>query len=488
MIDLVIVHPGAARVVYQDLAGGLSAIEPPLWCRLIAGYVRDRGHSVAILDAAATGLGAAGVAARVATLAPALVCVVVHGHQPSASTQSMTAAGAICRRIKQMTPEQRIIMVGGHVAALPERTMREEAIDYACNSEGPVTVEQLIEQPAHAGVPGLVWRDGGSVRANPPPPLIHDLDADLFGDTWDLLPMRRYRAHNWQCLDGSPRSPYASIYTSLSCPFSCSFCMIDAPFAASKPRQYRKRLPERVVAEIDMLYRQYRVRTFKISDEMFVLDPKHYVPICERLAAKEYASELNIWAYARVDTVKAGHLPLMRKAGIRWIALGIESGSAHVRDGADKAFDEDDIYATVRAIQAAGINVLGNFIVGLPDDTRLSMNATLDMALQLNCEFTNWYSAMPYPGSRLYRDTPPEHLPQSWSGYSQHSFDTTPLPTATLTAAEVLEFRDHAFHAYYSSPRYLDMIERKFGTETRREIIAMAAHRLPRKLLETVDA
>ena len=150
---------------------------------------------------------------------------------------------------------------------------------------------------------GLVWREDGHVRQNIAPPLIKDLDADLHGNVWHLLPMSAYRAHNWQCFDDlSTRKPYASIYTTLGCPYKCSFCCINAPFGANR---YRMREPEKVVEEIDFLYRTYGVKTFKIIDEMFVLNDRHVSGICERLAAKPYASELNFWAYARVDTVTA---------------------------------------------------------------------------------------------------------------------------------------------------------------------------------------
>jgi radical SAM superfamily enzyme YgiQ (UPF0313 family) len=183
-------------------------------------------------------------------------------------------------------------------------------------------------------------------------------------------------------------------------------------------------------------------------------------------------------------------LDKLRRAGIRWLALGIESGSAHVRDGAEKTLKEDDIVGIVRAIQNAGIFVAGNFIFGLPDDSRETMQQTLDLACELNCEYANFYSAMAYPGSALYamavaRGLP---LPERWSGYSQHSYDCLPLPTDHLTAAEVLRFRDDAFHAYFSNPRYLAVIDRTFGADTRAHIEDMASRRLRRRLLEELDA
>jgi radical SAM superfamily enzyme YgiQ (UPF0313 family) len=484
MLDLLCINPGGREAIYQDLGAELTAVEPPLWCRLIAGYCRDRGHAVQILDAEAECLSARSIGLAVAGRRPRLVAMVVYGHQPSASTQQMAAASEACRMIKAFAPGAPVVIVGGHVAALPERTMREEAVDFACNSEGPVTVERLLAHlKGEAGlrdVPGLVWGDGGQeVQANEPPALL-DM-AELHGQVWDLLPMGRYRAHNWQGF-GNPRGrvPYASIHTSLGCPFKCSFCCINAPF---RSHRYRRRDPAAVVAEVAMLHARYGVRTFKIVDEMFVLNERHYAAICEGLAALPFAGALNIWAYARVDTVKPGQLALLRRAGIRWLALGIESGSAHVRDGADKSLSDDDIRAVVASIQAADINVIGNFIFGLPDDTRESMRATLDLALSLNCEFANFYAAMAYPGSRLFDEADAADLPARWSGYSQHSVDCTPLRTATLSAAEVLAFRDAAFREYFAAPGYLAMIERKFGAGTVAHIHEMTGRSLKRNLL-----
>ena len=347
-------------------------------------------------------------------------------------------------------------------------------------------MEELAGGGRFEDVPGLVWRRDGEVVVNGPAPLIQDLDADFHGDVWDLLPMARYRAHNWQCFgDLEARHPYASIYTSLGCPYKCSFCCINAPFDTNR---YRMRGADAVAHEIDLLHARYGVKTFKIIDEMFVLNERHVDAVCDRLIERDYG--LNIWAYARVDTVKPRMLDRLRRAGFRWLALGIESGSKHVRDGADKALRHDDIVGIVRAIQDAGINVMGNFIFGLPDGDLDTMSETLDLARELNCEFANFYSAMAYPGSALYATALARGWPlaDGWSGYSQHSYDCQPLPTETLTAAEVLKYRDEAFHAYFTDPRYLDMVSAKFGRETCRHIDQMTSHRLGRRLLEQLTA
>ncbi len=124
-LDLLLINPGGRDLIYQSLGEEFSAIEPPLWCRLIAGYVLDRGHSVQIIDSEAENKGPEAVADEVKSLHPRLVAVVVFGHQPSASTQQMVAAGQLCRAIKRRCPDQMILIAGGHVSALPERTLQE---------------------------------------------------------------------------------------------------------------------------------------------------------------------------------------------------------------------------------------------------------------------------------------------------------------------------------------------------------------------------
>ena len=179
-------------------------------------------------------------------------------------------------------------------------------------------------------------------------------------------------------------------------------------------------------------------------------------------------------------------LERLRRAGVRWLALGIESGSAMVRDGAQKFIRQDDIVTIVSDIHKAGISVIGNYIFGLPDDDEASMRETLELAKELNCEFANFYSAMAYPGSSLHGMALDNGwaLPESWAGYSQHGYDCLPLPTTKVTATTVLGFRDRAFHDYFANPRYLDMIAMRFGHETRTLIDEMCQKRLRRRLLE----
>jgi radical SAM superfamily enzyme YgiQ (UPF0313 family) len=176
-------------------------------------------------------------------------------------------------------------------------------------------------------------------------------------------------------------------------------------------------------------------------------------------------------------------LDKLRRAGFSWLALGIEAANERVLADSNKRYRVEEAAATVRRIKEAGINVIGNYIFGLPEDTAETMKETLDLALELQCEFANFYTAMAYPGSPLYEQAQALgwRLPDSWSGYSQHAVDTLPLPTRHLSAGDVLRFRDDAFHAYFTDESYLRMIRGKFGDETVHHIHEMTSHRLERR-------
>src|SRR3990167_410827 len=225
-LDVLFINPSDQRAVYQDLSEELTALEPPVWCRLLASYVRGKGYSADICDM------------QIDPLTPfidankyRLFVVVVHGNQPSASTQTMPAAIVLCKFLKSNFPDTPLLVVGGHPAALPEKTLREIGADAVCTGEGPATIIQLLhlldDQPIKwkwllKDVDGLCyWDHDEAVRSNTAAN-IADLSGEIPGGCWDLLPMDKYRSHNWHALTNSGiRKPYASIYTSFGCPFSC---------------------------------------------------------------------------------------------------------------------------------------------------------------------------------------------------------------------------------------------------------------------------
>ncbi|MHA2279426.1 MAG: B12-binding domain-containing radical SAM protein [Promethearchaeota archaeon] len=488
MIDVCLIKAPDSGIVYQNLSE-FSAIEPPVWVAVMANYLRKRNYSVEILDAEAEHLTLEQTARRVSEIDARLTVFVIYGHQPSASTQRMPDAIATHHILKQIS-STKTMFIGTHAAALPVETLNETRTDFVCTGEGPETVVDVVDA-LKAGDNGFdkigslcFCEEEGNIVTTGNLPLIQDLDAELPNAAWDLLPMEVYRAHNWHCFGHiDQRQPYASLYTSLGCPFKCSFCCINAPFGKAIIRYLS---PEKVIDEIDILVNKYGVRNIKIPDEMFVLHKHHVIGICDLIIERGY--DLNIWAYARIDTVQDRFLDKLRQAGFNWLALGIESGSDFVRDGALKQLKDDDIVNTVKKIQEHGINVCGNYIFGLPDDTFESMQSTLNLAKELNTEWANFYCAMAYPGSPLHKickengtKLPEDKGGPGWIGYSQHAYETFSLSSAHLINSEIIKFRDDAHHDFFESEKYLSMLEEKFGKPTRDHVVQMNRIRLRRK-------
>jgi radical SAM superfamily enzyme YgiQ (UPF0313 family) len=136
-------------------------------------------------------------------------------------------------------------------------------------------------------------------------------------------------------------------------------------------------------------------------------------------------------------------------------------------------------------IQEAGINVGANYIFGFPEDSMETMQETLDLALELNTEFANMYTCQALPGSPIYQTCKQNGwaLPDSFEAFAFLAYECQPMPTRHLSAEQVLRFRDDAWQRYFTHPPYLDLVEKKFGAEQRRNVEALARIKLKRRLL-----
>lgn len=479
--SILFVHPNGSGKIYQDLSKDLSAIEPPIWAAMLCKRAKKDGIEAHLLDAEASRLSNQDTINLIKSYDTDIVAFVVYGQQPSASTQNMVETELLSKELS--SSRAKILIIGGHPSALPERTLLDNPWALVCKGEGPETVKALCFDKPYKQVPGLWWYEDNKVNSNQPAPLITNLAEDLPGMDWKSLDLSKYRTSNWHALtNNNQRSPFASIYTSLGCPFACTFCCINSPFGGSSFRYWD---PEFILKDFEYLADQ-GISNIKIADEMFVLKSDHFMTLCELIIKR--GLKFNIWAYSRIDTVKEKYLETLKKAGINWLALGIESGSKQVRLEVTKGkFEDTNIKSIVKKVQDYGISVIGNYIFGLPTDTIESMQATLDLSIELNTEFANFYSAMAYPGSELHKTTDIRELPEyntGWIGYSQHSYETYNLSTKTVDRSNVLRFRDEAFHKYFSRSEYKDMVRQKFGQIQADAINDMQKIALKRKLYQ----
>ena len=217
-----------------------------------------------------------------------------------------------------------------------------------------------------------------------------NMNEDLPGYSWDLLPKNKkpldlYRSHYWHSFSEKDRSPFAAVYSSLGCKFGCNFCMINIlnrtstsdDAKSSDFKIMRHWDPIFFVDQLEVLA-DYGVKTLRLSDEMFFLNKKYYVPILQEIIKR--GLKFNMWAYARIDTIREDQLELFKKAGINWLCPGIEAGNQVVRTNIEKGkFKETNIREVIKMVNSFDINILGNYIFGLPEDNIDTMNETLEL-------------------------------------------------------------------------------------------------------------
>lgn len=505
-MDVLFVNPDSSQKAYQDLAKVYAAIEPPTWALLLAESCRAKGFGVGMLDCDAEKLSLEQSVRRIKDANPRLALFVVYGQNPNSGTTSMIGALALANALKASLPTMRIGFVGSHTSALPREVLTHDCVDIVLLNEGVYALHNLLKSNLGSDlehIKGIGYKKiiSGKIEAiiNPSQHVVPQerMDDDLPGYAWDLLPFKEkpldlYRAHFWHAeFNHAKRTPFAAIYTSLGCNFGCDFCMINIVnrvdnsdgVSAANSRGMRFWSPAWVAREMRKLA-DMGVQTLRISDEMFFLNRRFYVPVLQHAVDEQFG--FNMWTYSRVDTARRDALDLFKRAGVNWLALGVEAGNQMVRQEVSKgSFQEVNIRDVCKTINDADINIISNYIFGFPDDTIETMQETLDLAIELNTEMANMYPCQALPGSPMYQIAKKNNwaLPDSFEGYAFLSYESQPLPTKHVSAAEVLRFRDNAWQKYFTNPAYLDLVERKFGAEERKNVVDMASIRLKRKLL-----
>tara|TARA_B100002051_G_C16711843_1_gene627074 strand:+ start:305 stop:1858 length:1554 start_codon:yes stop_codon:yes gene_type:complete len=508
MLDAVFINP-SVKNNYQSLKSKYTAIEPPTWSLLLAQSMRSFGFSVAIIDANAENLTEEQIYSRLETLSPKLVVFVVYGQNVNAGTTNMEGALILSKYFKSRNKELNISYIGSYVQALPVKALEdEESIDFVFTNEGVYALKNILKLNYFKSeelkkVKGIAFRDNGKIIQNKPEIVVPNerMDEDLPGYAWDLLPFEKnpldlYRSPMWHAeYDQEKRSPYAALHSSLGCQFKCSFCMINLINrndsedigVSSNYNKMRYWSPEFIIKEFEKLIKM-GVRTIRITDEMFLLNPKYYLPLCKKLAELNSDDSLRMWAYSRIDTVKNPEvLSIVRKAGIKWLCLGIESGDKKVRlEVAKGKFEDVDVRKIVNQVHDADIDVMANYMYGLPGDDKETIKKTFELSIELCTSGWNTYPAMALPGSLLYKQGIENgiEMPKSYSGYSFHAYDTICLPTEKLKAWEILKLRDDAFVDYHSNPKFLDKIKNRFGNKAVGNIKEMSKIKLTRKIVE----
>ncbi len=411
---------------------------PPIFLAVAAAHLRAGGGEARIIDAAALGWNRPALARRLEEIKPSLAVI-------EASTISVKRDAETAVWIRDNFGP-RVALVGLHVSALPEESLREFPVDYVCVGEYEETVRELAAALEGRGaiedIPGLGWRDPeGRPMINPPRPLT---DINIFPmPLYSQLPLDKY----WDPI--ARNHPCIPIRTLRGCPFPCSYCVAPQVLYGGSVR-YRK--PEPVVEEIRALIAM-GVKEIFIDDETFTLKRSHVTDICRGL--KQSGVRLDWSCFGRVDGVDRVLLEEMKSAGCYMIRYGVESADRKILETIGKNFTPEQTEEAFSLTRSLGMKTHATVMYGSPGETRETMERTLEFTIGLKPDYAQFAIITPYPGTRYYRELKDSGrlLSGDWEDYDGSCRMIASLDS--LSPEEVEAFVDYSYRRFYLRPRYI---------------------------------
>ena len=436
---------------YENAYHGLVdfvAIQPPIGLVSIAAVLEQNGYTAEIIDGDAENITFAQALERVIASAPDVIGA-------TTMTATMDLVAAFFAEFKRQEPDIPVIVGGPHVSALPKETLQQfPQIDIVVQGEGDDTVVELMAafqgRRELATVKGICFRQQDRIVQTEPRPPLQDL-GKLPIPAYHLLKYGRYRAYGWNRWVDGHRRPLGNVFMGRGCIGRCNFCASRSVFG----KGIRFFPLERIKAEIDLLVKTYQIRILYFEDDTFTVNRKLINQICDFLIERGYHKRLQIMVSARVDTVHLPTLRKMRRAGIRWICFGVESGNQAILDRMHKNITLDQIRAAFDMARAADLYVAGNFMIGHIGETRPTAMDTIRLACQLKQDYTSFAIAIPFPGTELYQHCLDQGIKlPPWNNFG--SVNTPPIALSPkLDAQTLMELRDTAVNHFFKRPLYV---------------------------------
>ena len=364
----------------------------PLWLAYAAGLAQQEGDfQVELLDAVARKFSQAQV---VDYLQERRADLVFCDTSTPSIHEDLSTAGAI----KTALPQSRVVMVGTHATALPEEVLRSDRrIDAVARGEFDVTALEMAQAQAQGHswdtVPGVTLLREDKVVHTPQRELIADLDQFPFVSQvyQDFLSVGDY-------FFAAARYPMVTIVTSRGCPHRCAWCLYPQVMHRGK---YRVRSADNVAREFAYITETMPwIREIGIEDDLFTGDRKRLWEICEKLIAQN--NRLPFWCDTRVD-LDHETMRLLKAAGCRLLIAGFESADRNILDRINKGTVPEQAYEFMFDARRAGLLVHGCFVLGNPDETPATMQATLAFAKKLNPDTAQFFPMIVYPGTQMYQ-------------------------------------------------------------------------------------
>ncbi|MQR98372.1 hopanoid biosynthesis associated radical SAM protein HpnJ [Gluconobacter aidae] len=357
------------------------------------------------------------------------------------STPSFASDVRVAQMLKDANPKLMIGMVGAKVAVQPTESMEKGGpIDFVARNEFDFTIKEIAEGKPLAEVDGITWRnEKGEIIANKDRAMIEDMDSLPF-----VTEVYKRDLNINDYFIGYLKHPYISIYTGRGCKSRCTFCLWPQTVGGHR---YRTRSPEHVAAEV-RLAKQYfpEVQEFMFDDDTFTDD----LPRAEAIA-REMGKLGVTWSCNAKANVPYETLKVLKENGLRLLLVGYESGNQQILHNIKKGMRVETAKEFTRNCHKLGIKIHGTFIVGLPGETKETIQETIEFAKEINPHTLQVSLAAPYPGTFLHKQA----TENGWLNEAEAELidesgvQIAPLHYPHLSHTEIFESVEEFYRKFY---------------------------------------
>lgn len=360
------------------------------------------------------------------------------------STASINLDLDTAQKIKNHFPQIKIALVGSHVSVLDEKIMENNRqVDFIARGEYEYIIRDLAIGTNPKNILGLTFRENGKTVRNPNRPFIENLDELPF-PARHFLPMDAY----WEPIFKSKHT--FRMMGSRGCPYLCTFCLWTQTMYG---RRLRLRSPQKIVDEIEHLIKVYQAKEIYFDDDTFTVIPEHVIGICDEILKRKIKIP---WScLGRVDTINEEILKKMKTAGCYLIRLGVESSSQEILNRAKKGITIEQIVKAFEMTRRAGIESHASYTLGLPGETKESLEKTIEFAAKLNSDYAQFGIATPYPGTEFYQEAEKNGWLKAKDWTDFEASENSVLEYPDLKARDIIDAHQKAYRRFYLRPTYV---------------------------------
>jgi len=411
---------------------------PPLSLASISSVILEEGHQVKVLDMRISECPLKDLKKDILTFSPDYLGLTF-------TTPLTKEAFKIVSFSKSTKPNLICISGGPHTSALPAETLKDSQIDIAVIGEGEQTIRDICKGMPLKKIKGIAYKEKGKIITNQRRELILDMDS-LPLPSWHLFDLKKYHTPRIS----SKKNPVGPLETSRGCVYGCVYCS-----KCTFGRCFRMKSVNRVLEEIEFMLK-YGFREIHIMDDMFSTDIQRAKRICEEIIRKKLIFPWTLINGIRVDRVDQELMIKLKKAGCYRIAFGVESGDDHVLKLINKGINVKQIKNAFKLAHKAGIETIAFCMVGLPGETKESMQKTIDLMKEVKPTLPKVSILLPLPNTPLFDswDKKGLILTKKWEDYSFHS-QIRVYKHPNLTNQEINKYYRKFWRDILFSPRYL---------------------------------